>query len=112
MLLLMEGATIFVASLLLYRHYQAGWALFAILFFTPDILMIGYAFNARAGAALYNSVHTLVSPGVLLAISFLAGKPNLLSLALIWTAHIGLDRAIGYGLKYPTHFKGTHLQHV
>ena len=35
-----------------------------------------------------------------------------IKLGLIWLAHIGMDRAIGYGLKYPTNHKDTHLQRV
>ena len=33
-------------------------------------------------------------------------------LALIWLGHIGMDHALGYGLKYPTAFGDTHLQRV
>jgi hypothetical protein len=33
-------------------------------------------------------------------------------IALIWFAHIGTDRFLGYGLEYPTRFKDTHLQRV
>jgi len=64
------------------------------------------------GAALYNFAHTLVTPAILLAIAFLAARPQLFPFVLIWTAHIGIDRLLGFGLKYPTHFKDTHLQHV
>ena len=35
-----------------------------------------------------------------------------LAVGLVWLAHIGIDRALGYGLKYPTHFEDTHLQRV
>lgn len=34
------------------------------------------------------------------------------AVALIWLLHIGFDRAIGYGLKYPSSFKETHLGRV
>jgi hypothetical protein len=30
----------------------------------------------------------------------------------VLVAHVGMDRAVGYGLKYPTHFKDTHLQRI
>jgi hypothetical protein len=30
-------------------------------------------------------------------------------MALIWLAHIGMDRMLGYGLKYSGGFKDTHL---
>ncbi|RKQ33951.1 DUF4260 family protein [Oceanobacillus halophilus] len=36
----------------------------------------------------------------------------LIIVGLIWTAHIGMDRMIGFGLKYPTAFKDTHIQRI
>ena len=74
--------------------------------------MLGYVANSRVGAALYNFAHTLIIPGLLLAVAVLSARLQLLPFVLIWTAHIGIDRLLGYGLKYPTHFKDTHLQHV
>ena len=111
-LLRTEGIAILVVSVLLYRHIHAGWALFAILFLAPDLSFLGYLLSARAGAALYNLAHTLTSPCLLLAAGFLMSQPRFLSLVLIWAAHIGFDRLLGYGLKYPSSFKNTHLQRV
>lgn len=71
--------------------------------------MLGYLVNVRAGAQLYNAVHTYVGPLLLALYSMGASHPVLLPLTLIWFAHIGMDRMLGYGLKYPTHFKDTHL---
>jgi hypothetical protein len=42
----------------------------------------------------------------------IADAETAVQLGLIWFAHIGVVRAIGYGLKYPTGFKDTHLQRV
>jgi hypothetical protein len=74
--------------------------------------MLGYLAGSRVGAALYNAAHTYLTPGVLLAIGLLAAQQQLVPLAFIWTAHIGIDRFLTFGLKYPTRFAGTHLQHV
>jgi Domain of unknown function (DUF4260) len=112
LLLRLEGAAILALSVFVYRQIHASWILFAVLFLSPDLFMLGYLANARAGAAVYNFVHTLFAPGILIAIAVLASKQQLLPFALIWTAHIGFDRMQGYGLKYPTRFKDTHLQHV
>ena len=71
--------------------------------------MIGYAFNVRVGAACYNAFHTYIAPVPLAVFGHLAGKPASLSLALIWIAHIGFDRTLGFGLKYPNRFQNTHL---
>ena len=38
--------------------------------------------------------------------------PGFLWVALIWTAHIGFDRMLGYGLKDVSGFKKTHLQRI
>ncbi|GCE31572.1 hypothetical protein KDA_70560 [Dictyobacter alpinus] len=61
---------------------------------------------------MYNLIHTYVLPIALLAISLLISNPLLLLFALIWLSHIGLDRLLGFGLKYPTIFKDTHLNRV
>lgn len=111
-LLRLEGVSILALSILLYRQSHASWILFAVLILWPDLFMLGYLVNARIGATLYNLVHTLLAPAVLVAIAILTSKWQLLPFALIWSAHIGLDRMLGYGLKYPTRFGDTHLQHV
>jgi Domain of unknown function (DUF4260) len=75
----------------------------------PDLSMLGYAANARVGAITYNALHCYVGPLVLAGYSFGLHHLAILSLSLIWIAHIGLDRMLGFGLKYPTRFKDTHL---
>ncbi len=110
-LLRLEGAIIFGFSVFAYQQSHSTWTWFAILFLTPDLFMLGYLINVRTGTVAYNVAHTLVLPALLFAIGILSGKP-LLAFALIWTSHIGFDRLLGYGLKYPTRFNDTHLQHV
>jgi Domain of unknown function (DUF4260) len=111
-LLRTEEAALLLATLFVYQHLQASWLLFALLFLTPDLSMLGYTLNPRIGAATYNLAHTLTLPLALLFLSYLQHWPLAASLALIWTAHIAFDRLLGYGLKYPTYFKDTHLQHI
>jgi Domain of unknown function (DUF4260) len=111
-LLHVEGSAIFALCLYFYAAGHNHWWLFAVLFLTPDLFMLGYLINAKWGAAVYNLVHTLTGPLVLLALAQVFAKPSCIPYALIWLAHIGIDRALGYGLKYPTLFKDTHLQHV
>jgi hypothetical protein len=111
-LLRIEGAAMFASSLLLYRFIGARWAVFFVLFLWPDFFMVGYLVNAKLGARLYNLVHADVLPLALAAVSAGLRQSGLLIFALIWLAHIGADRALGYGLKYPTFFKDTHLQRV
>jgi hypothetical protein len=111
-LLHLEGASLFILAVYGYHANQYGWWLFAALCLVPDLFMLGYLINAKWGSALYNLVHTLAGPVILFLVSVFRTDSSLFPYALIWLAHIGFDRALGYGLKYPTHFKDTHLQHV
>lgn len=111
-LLDLEGAAIFVLAIFLYRAGHFSWGLFALLFLAPDLFMLGYLLDAKWGAAFYNLVQTYTGPVALLLISFVLPAPQLNPCGLIWLAHLGFDRMLGFGLKYPTFFKDTHLQHV
>lgn len=85
--------------------------MFIVLLFAPDISMIGYLLNNKIGAILYNIIHTYsLSVGVVICGLLL--NETILAIGLIWSAHIGMDRMFGYGLKYPTEFKDTHLDRV
>jgi len=88
---------------------QASWWLFAALFFVPDISFLGYLVNPRLGALVYNTLHTYIAPLLLGLLAQAGHAPTLLPVALIWVAHIGFDRAAGYGLKYGSAFGDTHL---
>jgi len=111
-LLRTEESALLLATLYAYQHLHYSWLLFALLFLTPDLFMLGYLLDVRIGAAFYNLVHTLTLPLALLVLSYLQHWRLATSMALIWTAHIASDRLLGYGLKYPTFFKDTHLQHI
>ena len=60
----------------------------------------------------YDAVHTEIFPVALGTLGILAGSSGATKVGLIWLAHIGADRLSGYGLKYPTAFKDTHLSRV
>jgi hypothetical protein len=108
-LLHLEGAAVLLLSLFSYHWSHASWLLFAVLFLVPDVSMIGYLVNTRVGSIAYNAVHTYIGPLILAGWSFWVGSHIALWIFLIWTAHIGMDRMLGFGLKYPTRFKDTHL---
>lgn len=108
----LEGAAIFTTALYFYHLGHYPWWLFAVLFLAPDLFMVGYLINVKWGAAVYNLVHTGTLPVAVVVAGFVFARPGWTPYALIWLAHIGIDRALGYGLKYPTFFKDTHLQHV
>ncbi len=108
-LLRAEGVFVFILSILLYAHTGAPWWRFAVLLLVPDIFMAGYWLGPRWGAIFYNFAHTYIGPVLLAGFVVVSSHPALLPYSLIWAAHIAMDRALGYGLKYPTGFKQTHL---
>ncbi len=108
----LEGLALGLMSVWLYRGLHESWWMFALLILAPDVSMLGYLAGPRVGALAYNLVHTWVAPVVLFAIGWWGGLPILLPLAFILGAHIGFDRALGYGLKLPTSFRDTHLGRI
>ena len=108
-ILRLEGAVVLAAASIAYAGIGRGWVLFALLFFVPDISMLGYLGGRRLGAAVYNVGHTYIAPAALAAYGLFQSQPLALAVALIWIAHIGFDRLLGFGLKYETAFGHTHL---
>jgi hypothetical protein len=111
-LLHIEGAVVAVAAIAVYFHAGYPWWLLVALVLAPDLSMVGYLAGNRVGAIAYDAAHTYALPVALAAIGWIAGGELAIELGLIWIVHIGVDRAVGYGLKYPTGFKDTHLQRV
>ena len=113
LLLHVEGFALFVAANVGYfAVLEGGWVLYLVLFLAPDLAMLGYLAGPRVGSFCYNALHTLVGPIALAGIAWWTAWPLGLLVALIWVAHIGFDRALGYGLKYPTAFQDTHFQRL
>jgi hypothetical protein len=111
-LLHVEGIAVGAAAIVLYFHLDYPWWLLVVLALAPDLSMLGYAAGPVVGAAAYDVAHTYSLPVALATVGVLSGSELPIQLGLIWIAHIGVDRAIGYGLKYRTGFKDTHLQRV
>jgi len=108
-LLRTEGLLLLVAAVALYARIGSGWGLFALIFLAPDLSFAGYLLGPRIGALTYNIMHSTVGPLALAAASLVFDQHLTLALALIWLAHIGFDRALGYGLKQSRGFGFTHL---
>ena len=111
-LLRLEGLTLFAGMVMLYAAWDGSWLVFALLFFVPDLSFLAYLSDARFGAMIYNAAHSYMLPVTLLTLGFGLASPLTLSIALIWLAHIGIDRALGYGLKYSAGFGFTHLGRI
>jgi hypothetical protein len=93
--------------LTLYAMAGHSWVLFAMVFLVPDVSFVAYLAGPRVGAVVYNALHSYAGPALLAGTLALVGQP--VAIPLVWIAHIGLDRCLGYGLKYGTAFGDTHL---
>ena len=109
LLLRLEGLVAAAATAYLYARTGERWWIFAALWLTPDLSMLGYLLEPCRAARIYNVCHTYLLPGVLagIGIGLHAHMPYVI--ALIWANHIGVDRLLGYGLKHRDGFGWTHL---
>ena len=112
LLLRLEGLAVAVATVVLYFHEDFGWILFVALILAPDLSAAGYAFGPNVGAIAYDTLHTELFAAALGTVGVVTDSSAATKVALIWLAHIGADRLLGYGLKYPTAFKDTHLSRL
>ncbi len=108
-LLRLEGLTVLGLAVFAYGRLEYSWLIFLLLFFWPDLAILVYAVNKGWGTAVYNLLHTYTFPIMLLITSILLPWTFGIQFAIIWFAHIGMDRMFGYGLKYTSEFKDTHL---
>ena len=108
----LEGAVLMALALLAYAELNGGWGVFAAAFLLPDLALAAYLLGPRWGARAYNLTHSTLGPGALLVASWVLGAGAGLLAGLIWLAHIGFDRLLGYGLKYASGFGDTHLGRI
>lgn len=108
-LLKLEGLAVFILALSIFWQQSFSWSLFGSTVLLPDLALFGYLVNVKMGAQLYNITHSKLFPSVLAGVAIVMGNTLFSALALIWFMHIGFDRMLGYGLKYPEGFKVTHL---
>jgi hypothetical protein len=105
----LESLAEFLVSIYVFSLLPFAWWWFVALLLIPDLSMIGYLWDERKGAVIYNIFHhkTLA---IIVALGGLFLKNDFILLAgVILYAHIAMDRMFGYGLKYMTGFKDTHL---
>ncbi|HDR7532911.1 TPA: DUF4260 domain-containing protein [Bacillus cereus] len=106
----LEGAIVLIAVIYIYALNEFSWLIFLLLLLVPDVSMLAYLINNQIGAQVYNLFHTYIVSISLILIGVFLESDVLLMIGLIWTSHIGMDRMLGYGLKYKTSFKDTHIQ--
>lgn len=107
-----EGFSILVFAVYTFSQFGLNWWWFIGLLFLIDLFMIGYAFDKKIGALVYNIGHSLTVPVLLWLASWQLESSVFMTLSLVWFAHIGMDRAFGYGLKLYKGFNYTHLGEV
>jgi len=104
-----EGLAAFVAALAVFWSLSEPLWVLAAVALAPDLSMLGYLAGPRIGSHAYNVVHTYTTPLALAGLGYWTGAPLAIAVAAVWTAHIGADRLVGYGLKFESGFKDTHL---
>jgi hypothetical protein len=107
-----EAIAIFVAGVIAYLQLNGHPLWLLPLLLAPDLSMLGYVRGPAVGAATYNLVHNLALALGLLAVGWLAAINSLALAGALLVAHVGMDRALGYGLKLPTDFRDTHLGRI
>jgi Domain of unknown function (DUF4260) len=111
-MLRLEGLTLFAGMTLLYAVWGGSWWVYFVVFLAPDLSFAAYLAGPKVGAIVYNAAHSYMAPMALMTTGFGMNSPLTLSIAMIWLAHIGIDRALGYGLKYSAGFGFTHMGRI
>ena len=104
-----EGAVLLVAALIAFTATEQAWWLIPAVLFLPDLAMLGYARSSRLGALTYNLAHSYPLPALVGGWAIWQDATGMQAVTLLWFAHIGLDRMLGYGLKHSDGFTHTHL---
>jgi hypothetical protein len=107
-LLKLEALALWGLSVFFFSQLGYAWW-YPVLFFAPDLSMIGYLGGTRIGAVVYNIVHHHAVSLGLYILGFFLGNPLLQLAGVILLGHSNMDRLLGYGLKYPDSFQNTHL---
>jgi hypothetical protein len=105
----LEGLVLLAGALIAFGALGQPWWLVPAAILAPDIAMSGYLAGPRPGAHVYNLTHATPLPAVMLGAGYWQADRLVMALALVWLAHIGLDRLLGTGLKYNDRFTHTHL---
>lgn len=108
----LEGCAEALVGVAAYSATGESWWMFAGLALAPDLTMLGYLAGPRTGAWVYNCAHVCTGPAILAAVAWYAASPLIAGCASVWLAHIGIDRAFGYGLKTSRGFEHTHLGRI
>jgi hypothetical protein len=106
-----EEAAMALLAIYFLTLYNLGisWWGWILLFFLPDIGMLGYFVNNKIGAICYNILHHKGLAIIIAMTGFFFHRDVFVATGLLLFAHSSFDRMLGYGLKYFSNFKDTHL---
>ena len=104
-----EELAIVIGSYYIALYLGIDWWIYPAVFFLPDLSMLGYLFNPKVGAWVYNLFHHRAIAVLLGLVGVLTHESFLQFSAMLLMGHISLDRLLGYGLKYSNSFQNTHL---
>jgi len=107
-----EEIALFFLCVFLFSLLNLPWWWFIALLLAPDLGMIGYVFGPKTGAFTYNLLHHRLVASVVALYALTSGNVYWQLAAVILFAHISLDRALGYGLKFSDSFTNTHLGRI
>jgi hypothetical protein len=107
-----EAVAAFVTGLALWFANDGSLLWVAPALLLPDVSMVGYLGGARLGALTYNAVHNWTLALAVLGLGWWLSNVPALLIGAVLVAHVGMDRALGYGLKLPTSFQDTHLGRI
>jgi hypothetical protein len=105
----LEGAAAVAAGIAIFATSGGNWLFLVPLLLAPDLSIAGYAAGPRVGAITYNLIHNWAAGLAVIGIGVALSSPGVVVAGAILVAHVGMDRLMGYGLKYPTVFRDTHL---
>lgn len=100
----LEGFTLLLGSLVAYSTTRQAWWLVPLTVLIPDLVMVGYLGGTRLGAYMYNIAHSTPLPAALVGLGWWQHERLTMALGLVWLAHIGMDRLMGYGPNTTTTF--------
>ena len=105
----LEGLAAFAAGLAIFGATGGNWLFIIPLLLVPDVSAAGYLAGPRVGTFTYNAIHNWVPGIAVLALGAWLASPAVVLAGAVLVAHVGMDRAVGYGLKLPSSFHDTHL---
>jgi hypothetical protein len=108
-LLKLEELGQFLLSILLFSQLGYTWWVFPACILLPDLSMVGYLFNPKTGASVYNFFHHKLTGIVVFILGIVLTNSLIALIGVMLFGHSAMDRIFGYGLKFNDHFEHTHL---